>query len=160
MPMRSVWWCLDAPCCFDGPASPPSDVSSASNFQTLISAVWPSSDEACLRRRLKVIGWISDTDISLSSGITEATSAAAGTGGPHAHRQTPSEVHTTHQTWLPGLSKHPFEVLFSLFSFYAFNEKKYLLFCFLLSPAGCRLHAVLMASCALVRPSLNFPVLF
>lgn len=70
------------------------DVFSASNFETLISAVWPSSDEARLRRRLRVIGWISDADISLSSGITEATSAAAGKGGvrPHAHRLTPSEI--------------------------------------------------------------------
>lgn len=97
---RRVRWCLDAP------RSPPTDlhsscphlndVFSASNFETLISAVWPSSDEARLRPRLKVIGWISDTDISLSSGITEATSAAAGKGGvrPHAHRLTPSEMRT------------------------------------------------------------------
>lgn len=72
------------------------DVFPASNFETLISAVWPSSDEARLRQRLRVIGWISDTDISLSSGITEATSAAAGKGDvhPHAHRLTPLEIRT------------------------------------------------------------------
>lgn len=42
-------------------------------FPTLIFAIWPSSYEVCLGWWLKVMGWISEPDISLSSDITGGT---------------------------------------------------------------------------------------
>lgn len=104
------------------PPPPLNDGSSASNFETLISAVWPSSDEVRLRLRLKVIGWISDTDISLSSDITEATFSSA------------DPLRDTHNS--PNLTfwifKTPFKVLLSLFYFYILLMKKQILFFFFL----------------------------
>lgn len=34
---------------------------------------------------------------------------------PHSHRQTPWEIHTTHQIWLSGFSKHPLKFYFPYF---------------------------------------------
>lgn len=90
-------------------------------FSTLISAVWPSSDEVCLTRRLKVIGWISDADISLSSDITEAASEAAGTGGIRPYpRQQLSQTrrdrgsHLKHKTQLDFYTFLSFTSIFFL----------------------------------------------